>query len=140
MKHKKLSRTFAILISVLVTTAAQAQNARTITLKEAVDLTLAHNKGLKADSAKITEARLAIDEANERRLPDASVTGAGMFLPINPGVDLKTGGNNSGNSSSPPRVHEAIYGIANVSWPVYTAGKLKYGIESAKYLEQAIKL
>lgn len=118
---------------------AIAQNSRSITLKEAVDFTLAYNKSLKMDSAKIIEASTAITEARERRLPEASVTGAGLFLPVNPGVNVKTGGSTSNNSTL-PRVSQAFYGIASVSLPLYAAGKLKYGIESAKFLEQAIKL
>ncbi len=130
---------FFSLLFLLLTPTANAQTSRTITLKEAVDLTLAYNKALKNDSSKIAEATTAITEARERRLPDVGITGAGLFLPINPGVDLKTGSSNN-NNANPPRVSEAFYGIANVSLPIYTAGKLKYGIESAKFLEQAVKL
>jgi len=140
MKHKLiLKATLAASFFLLLTGTAIAQNSRTITLKEAVDLTLANSKSLKSDSSKIIEASTAITEARERRLPDASITGAGLFLPVKPGIDLKTGGNNNSNSE-PPRVSEAFYGIASVSLPLYTAGKLKYGIESAKFLEQAVKL
>ena len=140
MKRKLiLNTTLLFVLYLLFTTTVNAQESRTITLKEAVDLTLANNKALKIDSSKITEAATAITEAMERRLPDASITGAGLFLPIRPSIDLKT--SNSNNSgSAPPRVSEAFYGIASVSLPIYTAGKLKYGIESAKFLEQAVKL
>ncbi len=138
MKHKLiLKAAFSVLLFLLFAGTADAQS-RTITLKEAVDLTLANSKSLKSDSSKIIEASTAITEARERRLPDASITGAGLFLPVKPSIDLKTGGNNG--NSEPPRVSEAFYGIASVSLPIYTAGKLKYGIESAKFLEQAVKL
>ena len=140
MKHKLiLKAALAASLFLLFAGNASAQNSRTITLKEAVDLTLANSKSLKNDSSKIIEASTAITEARERRLPDASITGAGLFLPVKPGIDLKTGSNNNSNSE-PPRVSEAFYGIASVSLPLYTAGKLKYGIESAKFLEQAVKL
>jgi outer membrane protein len=33
-----------------------------------------------------------------------------------------------------------MYGIFNAALPLYTGGKIKYGIESAKYLEEAAKL
>jgi outer membrane protein len=139
MKRKLISTAaFSVVLYLLSILPSQAQNSRTLTLKEAVDLTIANSKALKNNKAKIAEATAAITEANERRLPDAGISGAFLFLPVNPGLDLKTGnGNNSGNM---PRISEAIYGIASVSLPVYTAGKLKYGIESAKYLEQAVKL
>ena len=140
MKHKLILNTaFLATLFLLLAGTADAQESRTITLKEAVDLTLANSKALKNDSSKIIEASTAITQARERRLPDASITGGGLFLPINPGIDLKTGSSNS-NGSTPPRVSEAFYGIVSVSLPIYTAGKLKYGIESAKFLEQAVKL
>ena len=140
MKRKLiLNAAFPVLLCLFFAGTASAQESRTITLKDAVDLTLANNKALKIDSSKIIEAATAITEAKERRLPDAGITGAGLFLPVKPAIDLKTGGGSSGNSN-PPRVSEAFYGIASVSLPVYTAGKLKYGIESAKFLEQAVKL
>jgi outer membrane protein len=49
---------------------------------------------------------------------------------------MKSGSGSSGS----PSVSQAIYGIANVSLPLYNGGKIKYGIESAKLLEQAVKL
>jgi len=140
MKRKLILNTVVFsLLYLLLAANVQAQNSRTITLKEAVDLTLANNKTLKQDSSKIIEAAMAITEAREKRMPDASITGAGLFLPVKPSVDLKTSNSNN-NNSNPPRVSEAFYGIANVSVPIYTAGKLKYGIESAKFLEQAVRL
>src|SRR6185503_1490773 len=58
-------------------------------------------------------------------------------------VDLKTKNNNSGGGGSnnePPKVSQALYGLVNISLPVYTGGRLKYGIESAKFLEKAATL
>ncbi len=138
MKYKQIRNgAFIAVFYLLSMQPLQAQDSRTITLKEAVDLTIANSKTLKINTAKIAEATLAITEARERRLPDAGITSAFLFLPLKPNVDIKTSGN---NAAAPPRVSEAVYGIASVSLPVYTAGKLQYGIESAKYLEQAVKL
>lgn len=139
MKHKLIHNTVLFTVLYLLNIQAlQAQDSKTLTLKDAVDMTLSNSKALKNNKIKIAEATAAITEANERRLPDAGISGAALFLPVNPGLDLKTGGN--ANSGNMPRVSEAIYGIASVSLPLYTAGKLKYGIKSAKYLEQAVKL
>ena len=33
-----------------------------------------------------------------------------------------------------------MYGILNVSLPIYAGGRIRYGIESAKYLQQAVML
>ena len=114
-----------------------AQESRTITLKEAIDLTLAYNKTLKTNKTRIEEAAAAVKEAYENKLPAASISGSYLYLPVQPTIDLKSGSDSSGGS---PSVHQAIYGIASVSVPIYEGGRLKYGIESAKYLEEAVKL
>ena len=114
-----------------------AQESRTITLKEAIDLTLAYNKTLKTNKTRIEEAAAAVKEAYENKLPAASISGSYLYLPVQPTIDLKNGSDSGGSS---PSVHQAIYGIASVSVPIYEGGRLKYGIESAKYLEEAVKL
>jgi len=131
MKHK-------LILPVLILLGTQllyAQESRTLTLKEAIELSLKNSKQLKSNEAKILEAASAVKEAEEKKLPDASVSGSYLYLPIQPTIDLKTGSGSGG-----PSVNQAIYGIANVSMPLYNGGKIRYGIESAKFLEQAVKL
>lgn len=131
MKHKII----LLGISLFCIQLLYAQQSRTLTLKEAIDLSVINSKQLKLNKEKIQEATTAIKEANEHRLPDANVSGAYMYLPVKPTIDLKSGSNTSG-----PNVNQVVYGNLNVSVPLYAGGKWKYGIESAKYLEQAIKL
>jgi outer membrane protein len=133
MKHKLVLITIILLpIQLLL-----AQQSRTLTLKDAVDLSIANSKQLKINEAKILEAAINVKEAEEKRLPDAAISGSYLYLPIKPDINLK---NNSTANSGGPNVSQAIYGIASVAVPVYSGGKLRYGIESAKYLEQALKL
>jgi outer membrane protein len=137
MKHRQIITTVVLGLFLLTGVhTVKAQETRKITLKEAIDLGVTNSKALKNNKAKIAEATAAIKEAEERKLPDASVSGSYLYLPVKPNIDLKS----SDNSSGGPKVSQAIYGIANVSLPLYTAGKIKYGIESAKYLAEAAKL
>lgn len=143
MKRKMLAAGFCLLFLSNMSSGLQAQTAKSLTLKEAIDLSIKNSGQLKINQAKIEEATAALKEAVERRLPDFKVSGAYMYLPVNPTVDLKTGGgsNNGGSGGgSVPKVHQAAYGIANVSLPIYSGGRISYGIESAKYLEEAAKL
>lgn len=132
MKHKLL----ITIGTVLFLNSIHAQQSRTLTLKDAVELTLGYNKTLKANKVKIEEAAAATQEAYEKKLPDAGVSGAYMYLPIQPNISMKTGSSSGGGL----KVNQVVYGMANVSVPLYNANKLNYGIESAKYLEQAVKL
>ena len=136
MKYKLMRRIVLVFFSLLNLQLLQAQESRTLTLREAIDLSITNSKQLKLNKEKILEATVAIKEANERRLPEAGVSTSYMYVPFNPVIDLKTGGPNTGGFG----VNQIIYGSANVSVPLYSGGKLKYGIESAKYLEQAVKL
>jgi outer membrane protein len=133
MKHKLILLT----LSLLSLQPLLAQQSRTITLKEAIDLSIANSKQLKLNEAKILEASAGIKEAEEKRLPEAGISGAYLYLPVKPNIDLKSG---SSNSNGSPSVSQAVYGIASVSVPLFNSGKLKYGIESAQYLQQALKL
>lgn len=138
MNHKLKCLLAVILISFTVGQAS-AQEAKGLTLQRAIDLGLKNNKNLRISNAKIEEATAMLKEATDRQLPDLTVSGSYLWLPVNPNINLKTGSGSSGGGSS-PSVHQAAYGMASLSLPVYAGGRLKYGIESAKYLEQAAKL
>jgi len=140
MKHKLTKATAYLIVLCLISIQSlQAQDsARTITLKEAIDLSITNSHLLKNNAAKITEATAAITEANEARLPDVSASASYLFIPFQPTLSLKSDTAKAGGHS--PKIHQAMYGILNASLPIYTGGKLKYGIESAKFLEQAARL
>lgn len=125
--------TLAIILAGLV----NAQDPRPLSLNEAIDLSIKNSKQLKINRAKIEQASASVKEAIERRLPDAKVSGSYIFL-TSPNIDLKTKSNGSGGSGgSTPKVNQAAYGILNLSMPLYAGGKIRYGIESSKYLAQA---
>lgn len=132
MKHKII----IFIASFFFLQITHAQESKTLTLNEAIDLGLKNSHLLKSNEAKILEATAGIKEAEERKLPDASISGSYLYLPVHPTIDMKTGSGNGGG----PSVSQAIYGTASVSLPLYAGGKIKYGIESARLLEQAVKL
>ncbi|HKB43204.1 MAG TPA: TolC family protein, partial [Chitinophagaceae bacterium] len=131
-----------VIIFSLLAMKITAQEKKTLSLNEAIDLSIQNSKQLKNSQAKIEEATAALKEAVEKRLPDAKVSGS--YLRLNSAnFDLKTKSNNnsgSTNSGTAPDVSQAIYGLLNVSLPVYSGGRIRYGIESSRFLEQAAKL
>lgn len=137
MKHKP---TILLLALLLFSFAAGAQEKRTLGLDEAIDLGLKNSKVLKNDQAKIDEANAALKEATEKKLPSASVSGS--YLRLNSAnFDLKTKSSNGGSGSNDqPAVNQAMYGIVNLSMPVFQGGKIRYGIESAQFLQKATLL
>lgn len=120
---------------------ASAQTTRKLTLDEAIQLGLQNSKQLKLNQAQIDEATAAAKEANENRLPDLKVSGS--YLRVNsPNITNKASSSSSDSSSggSSLSVNSVAYIMANLSLPLYTGGKIKYGIESAKYLAEAARL
>lgn len=143
MKHK-LNKLTIIIVSILISTVSKAQT-RLLPLNEAIELSLKNNKYLKSSQAKIEEAIAGVETALNRRLPNASVSAS--YLRLNSAnVDLKTKSTNTSGASAPPAntgnpaISQAAYGIANVSVPLYSGLRIRYGIESAKYLAEAAKL
>lgn len=131
------------ILGMAVVSLAYSQNNKPLTLNEAIDLSIKNSKQLKINRAKVEQASAAIKEAIQRRLPDASFSGSYIRL-TNPAIDLKTKSNGSGsgngNSGGTPKVNQAAYGILNASLPIYAGGKIRYGIESSKYLAHAEEL
>ena len=119
-------------------TQASAQATQKVTLQQAIDMSIKNSKNLRISGAKILEATADVQEAKDKQLPDVKVSGSYLRL-TNANIDLKSSGS-GGGSGNTPNVNQALYGIANLSLPLYAGGKIKYGIESAKYLEQAARL
>ena len=135
---------FIFLVLNLFTLSARSQGVRPLSLQETIDLSLKNSHILKASSARNEQADAAVKQALDNRLPNASVSGSYLYM-ANPDLTLKTkafgeGSDTSGNKTAIPHINQAMYGIANVSLPVYAGGKIRYGIESAKYLQQAATL
>jgi outer membrane protein len=119
---------------------ANAQEKKVLTLDEAIDMSLKNSHQLKSDNAKIDEATAAVRESTEKRLPNATVSGS--YIRLNTAnIDLKTKDNGSGSGGGEsPKINQAAYGLLNVSLPIYQGGKIKYGIESSRYLAEAVRL
>lgn len=137
-KWMKKSLTGIIMLFTVLAVRAQDSN-RVLSLADAIQLGITNSKQLALSRAKLNEAVAATREARERVLPDASISGSYMRL-TQADVKMKTGGSDSAGSSAGPKVNQALYGMASVSFPVYAGGKIRYGIESARFLEKAVEL
>ena len=138
-------RLFLLFISFLFSTIILfAQNKQTLTLDQAIEMGVKNSKQLQLSKARLEEATAAVKEAEQRKLPDVSASGSYLRV-ANPKINLKTQKDNGGapdttQTSSTPKVSQAAYGIVNVSLPLYSGLRIKYGIEASKFLEQASKL
>ena len=133
--NKKIRNIFGILLFSIGFTQISAQETRTISLDEAVELGIKNSKNLKIDAAKIEESTAQLVEAKNNQLPSLKVSASYLHL-FSPNVNLKTGGSSAANV----KVNNVMYGSANLSYPIYAGGRIKYGIQSAEYLIEASKL
>jgi outer membrane protein TolC len=76
-------------------------------------------------------------EAKNRQLPELKISGSYMYLPLKPNIDIKLPGF---QEQEVRKFIRLLYGSANLSVPIYSGGRIKYGIQSAKYLVEASKL
>ncbi len=118
---------------------AYAQKSRSLTLDDAIQMSIKNSGQLKIANAKVDEAIAVSHQAWNNHLPDAKASGAYMRLD-NPNVDLKVKLGSGSGSAPAIKVNEATYGIVNASLPLFSGLRIKYGVESAKYLEEATKL
>lgn len=119
-----------------------AQEKRSLSMAEAIDLSVKNSHQLKNSQAKIEEATAALKEAVDKKLPDAHVSGSYLWL-NNPNINMKNadnGGGSGGGNEDMPKVNQLMYAMANVSMPVYQGGRIRYGIESSRLLAEAAKL
>jgi outer membrane protein TolC len=141
VKRVKIFLTAIIFSGVLSPLLSDAQDTKQLSLQEAIDLSVKNSKQLKASEARKVQADAALGEAKDNRLPNADISGSYLRL-TRPDISLKTkafdGGDSTGGGT--PSVNQAMYGIANISFPIFTGGRIRYGIESAKYLQQAATL
>jgi len=121
---------------------SQAQDTKSLSLEEAIRLSIKNSHQLTASEARNEQALANLREAKDNSLPNATVSGSYLRLTA-PDVSLKTkafGNSDSSGGGSSQSISQAMYGILNVSLPIYSGGRIRYGIESAKYLQQAAML
>ncbi len=119
-----------------------AQQANKLSLQEAIAGSIKNSKQLKISNARINDAIASVQAAKDNQLPNFNVSGSYLRLAF-ANIDLQKSGTSNGGGTpaeKPVNPSQVLYGMANLSMPVYAAGRIKYGIESAKYLEQAVRL
>ena len=111
-----------------------------LTMESAIALGLKNSKQLKGSLAKMEAAAAVLQQAKDQRLPDFKVSGSYLRLD-NPNIDLKVKSNGSGGSTGNNiNVSQAFYGIASISYPIYSGLRIQNGIAAAKFLEMAARL
>ncbi|MFP5040431.1 TolC family protein [Parasediminibacterium sp. JCM 36343] len=113
-----------------------------ITIADAISMALKNSKQVKVNLAKIDEAKADLQVAKDRKLPDVTISGSYLRL-NNPNINLAKSSSSSSSGSSSGGgvdVSQAVYGLANVSYPIYSGLRIRNGITASEYLEKAVEL
>jgi outer membrane protein TolC len=137
MKYKRFEIVVKVfMLFLLPAFNLRAQESKSLTLNEAIELSIKNSKQLQLSKAKVAEAVAVTKQATQERLPNASI-GANFMQLSNATVHSYR---KDTTATAPLNINQVIYGSANISYPIFTGFKVKFGIESAKYLEQATML
>lgn len=122
---------------------AHAQENQRVSLNQAIQVGLENSKPLQISLSEKRGAEAFTHQMKDNKLPDIGLSG--QYLRLNaPSVSLNpnlTGDNSSGGGSSSSAVPKYLMlGQGSVSMPLFSGFRLKYGVESAKYLEKAADL
>ena len=142
-KYSKLAAVSAAMFMAVTSGHVYAQGAKQLSLDEAVKLTVQNSGRLRIANAKIDEATANVHEARNNQLPDLKASGSYLRLnspDVNLKVKLGSGSSTGEPTGNPVKVDQAAYALVNASLPLFSGFRIKYGIESARYLAQAAKL
>lgn len=109
---------------------ANAQETKSLTLQDAVQIALENSDEAKIADSKVTTAASELNVIKNNQYPDASVSGQYLYL-TEPSIDLKfnpssgseEGGENSG-SSMPEDVNQLGFVMATVRMPIFSGFRI----------------
>lgn len=140
--HKRKAVLYGLFLFLFSAHGLKAQTSKDLDLGEAIRLSIDNGKMLKVSAARVQMAEASVTEAKLRQYPDIKISGA--YLRMNrPTIDLNLPQSGEGGSDKgTPEIHvdQAVYGMANASLPLFSGGRIRSGIASARYLQKAAEL
>lgn len=127
---------FLLLVLVLGSAFAKAQEAKMLTLEEAVHLALNNSDAAKIADTKVTIAEGQLNVTKNLQYPDLDLSGQYRYLTsANVKLKIPLNSSDSGNDDAPqtasqPDVNSVLLGQANVTMPIFSGFKLKNTINA----------
>jgi outer membrane protein TolC len=127
MKINKL----LFLIFILFGIGSQAQEKKTMSLKDAITLVISNSNEAVLANTKVTTSQLELETMKNNQYPTVKASGQYMRL-TNANVKSNLGGSGAG-----PEVSQLLLGQASVSMPIFSGFKLKNSIAASENLYKA---
>ena len=114
--------------------AAEAQQKKSLTLDEAVNMAWKNSNEVSLANAKVATKKYELQSTKNSQYPDLKASGQYQRL-TKASIDLKI--NKSATSTPPPVVDQLIIGQVNASVPVFAGFKIQNSIKAYENLYQA---
>lgn len=131
MKCKK--KQIVLFLFFVIPIGFQAQNLKTMSLKEAVSLVVSQSNEMKLATAKLAQSQLELEKIKQNQYPSAKISGQYLQL-TKPSVDLAIPMSGSGNSLN---VNHVLLGNLSVGMPVFSGFKIKNSIDAQTSLYES---
>jgi len=134
----KIKQLILYLLVLTIHVELQAQEKQTLTLREAIDLSLANSDQAKLAETKVDIAKADLQSLRNLRYPDVKINSQYQYI-TKPKINLKTepSSGSSGGGSPVPNVHQIVFGQAMATEPIFTGFKLKNTIKAGESNLQA---
>ena len=127
---------FLLLVLILGSAFAKAQEAKRLTLEEAVHLALNNSDAAKIADTRVTIAEGQLNVIKNLQYPDVDLSGQYRYLTsANVKLKIPLNSSDSGNDDAPqtasqPDVNSVLLGQANITMPIFSGFKLKNTINA----------
>jgi len=122
--------------------AAQAQQKRPLSLDEAISIAVTQSTEATLADTRVITSQLDVDNVKNNAYPELKVSGSYLRV-TNPNINYKlaTNSENSGENgettTASPKVNQVMYGLANLSLPIFAGGRLKNNIAASESMYKA---
>lgn len=134
--------TLAIVFMLGATVLVQAQETKSLSLNEAIELGLENSKQLKVALSKQKEAGYAVQERKLALAPDLDLSG--QYMTMNkPTIDLNLplgSGSSGSQAGTAPSPSYLMLGRATAKMPLFAGLRSRNAVRSAEFLETASQL
>ena len=133
----KINKLLIAALLLLGFTEIQAQQKRSMTLKEAVEMAVTNSDAASLAKAKVETSKLELDVTKNNRYPSVKASGQYMRLSsanVNSNFQSGDSGTGSGTESKPLKVDQLMLGQVNASMPIFSGFKITNSIKESESL------
>jgi outer membrane protein TolC len=126
----------------MICASGTAQQKKPLTLDEAINIAVTQSTEATLANTRVTTSKLDVDNVKNNAYPDFKISGSYLRV-TNPDINYKLATNNAnagedeGTTTASPNVNQVMYGMANVSVPIFSGFRLKNNIAASESIYKA---